>query len=101
MNGNELFNDSGAARKSSFDLLATLGSRSLDLLQADRRASQFLTNSTTHKAILIKDAYLSHVGWVVPDQHVFFDIGCQRRVDVAMPLKADTILLHTTRFGNG
>src|SRR5438105_942806 len=98
MCGDKLFNNGGASRESGFDLRATLGSCLRNFLQADRHSSQLLTNSTTEKATLIKDTYLGHVNWIISDHDLFFDIACQGRINVAVSLKADAILLHTTRF---
>src|SRR5713101_8153633 len=54
MDSQKLLDEGFAGGKVGFDLLATLGSGLLDLLQADRRSSQLLTDRTTEKAILVE-----------------------------------------------
>src|SRR5690242_13104450 len=101
MNCDKVFHDCGACGKSSPDLFAALTSRLFDLLQAHGLSRKLLANSTTQKAVLIKHMNYRHVSRVVANEDLFFDIGSQSRVDIALSLKADAILLHPARLGHG
>src|SRR5437660_321311 len=101
MHRNELFHRRLAFSQSSLDLLAAGGSGLFDLLQTDRLSSEFWADRSTEKAILIEHADLGHVCRFVPDQDLLFDIICQQGIDIAVPLKADAILLHAAGLGHG
>jgi len=71
-----------------------------DLLQAHLLSRKLLAHGATQKAVLIEDTYDSQVSRVVPDEDIFLDKGCKREIEIPMPLEADSILVHATRFGN-
>jgi hypothetical protein len=63
MDSQKLLDKGFAGGKALFDLLTALCPRFLDLLQADRRSSQLLTDRPAEKAIVIKHADFGEVGW--------------------------------------
>src|SRR6266487_877235 len=101
MHGNELFDYSLAFGEGCLDLLAAGGSGLFDLLQTDRLSREFWANRPTKKAVLREHADLGHVRRVIADQDLLFDIIGKPRIDIAVSLKADPILLHATGLGHG
>jgi hypothetical protein len=63
MDSQKLLDEGFAGGKTRFDLLAAFSPRFLDLLQADRLPSQFLTDGTAEKAIVIKYPDFGQIGW--------------------------------------
>jgi hypothetical protein len=68
--------------------------RTDDLFETDGLAREFLTHSPAEKMLLVIDADFGHIPRVIPDGHVFADIGRQRGIDIAQGLKPESILLH-------
>src|SRR6266496_4264214 len=101
MHGNELFDHSLAFSQSSLDLLAAGGSGLFDLLQTDRLSREFWANRPAKEAVLREHADFGHVRRVVADQDHLFDIIGKPRINIAVSLKANPILLHPTELGHG
>jgi len=75
--------------------------RAWTILQANRLPGQFPADRPADEAVLVEDADLRQVTWVVADDHLFADVGGEGQVEVAEPLEVDAILVHPTSPGHG
>src|ERR1039457_6310849 len=79
---------------------AVLGSRGLDIFQADRLSGVLLTDRTAQEMVLMKHAHFTQVARIVANRHRLPDIGGERGIEIPNSLEVDAVAAHDARPGD-
>ena len=77
-----------------------LGSRGLDIFQADRLSGVLLTDRTAQEMVLMKHAHFTQVARIVANRHRLPDIGGERGIEIPNSLEVDAVAAHDARPGD-
>lgn len=72
-----------------------------DLAKRYGLARQFLADRPAKELAILINANLSHISWVISNNHLLTHVCSQRQIQIAQALEMDSILANLAAFGYG